>query len=74
MISAMRHWSRPARFATLLIVVAAIILEVVAYLTYRDTVDGQAAIVNIAIVIYATVAVAVVRALDWAAHWFVRRN
>jgi hypothetical protein len=74
MIVQMRNWSRPARLVALLIVVAAIVLEVAAYLTYRDSVDGQAGLVNVAIVVYAAIAIGFIRMIDRAARRLARRG
>jgi hypothetical protein len=53
-----------------LIVVATIVLEIVAYFAYRNTVDGQDAFPAIAIFIYALIAIGVVRLADR----FIRRH
>jgi hypothetical protein len=74
MTAQMDHWSRPARLVALVIVVAAIVLEVAAFLTYRDSVDGQAGLVNIAIVVYAAIAIGFIRILDRAARRLSRRG
>ena len=46
--------SQPARYIMAAIVAATVGLEVWAYLAYRDTVDGQAVLVNFAILVYAS--------------------
>jgi hypothetical protein len=56
--------SKPARYITAAIAVATLGLEVWAYLAYRDTVDGQAVLVNFAILVYAFIAAGVVFGID----------
>ena len=56
--------SEPARYITAVLVVVTVVLEVWAYLAYRDLVDGQAVLVNVAILIYAFVAAAIVFGID----------
>jgi hypothetical protein len=47
-----------------LIIVAVVVLEIVAYLTYRNSVDGQGGLLNLFILVYALVAVWIVRVAD----------
>lgn len=58
--------SNPARIVVGFIVIAAVVLEIVVYLAYRNTVDGQAVFANLAVLIYALVAVWIVRVADRA--------
>jgi hypothetical protein len=66
--------SRSGRIATVIVIGAAAVLEVVAYLLYRDTVDGQAVLANAAIAVYAFLAVGVIALIDRAARAVMRRR
>ena len=66
--------SRAARIATTTVIVATVILEVVAYLVYRDAVDGQAILANVAIAVYALLAIAAISLIDRAARAVMRRR
>jgi len=59
--------SKPARYITAAAVVT-LGLEVWAYLAYRDSVDGQAVLVNFAILVYAFIAAGVVFGVDEVAR------
>jgi hypothetical protein len=56
--------SRPARVVALLIAIAVVPLEVVAYYAYRNSEDGQAGLVAPFIVIYALLAIGLVWLVD----------
>jgi len=49
-------------------------LEIAAYFTYRHTVDGQAAVLNVILLFYALIAVAFVWAIDATVHRLRRRR
>jgi hypothetical protein len=68
------HISKPARYITGAIAVATIGLEVWAYLAYRDTVDGQAVLVNFAILVYAFIAAGAVFGIDEVVRHLSRRR
>jgi hypothetical protein len=57
------YMSKPARYIMAAIVAVTLGLEVWAYLAYRNTVDGQAVLVNFAILVYAFIAAGVVSEL-----------
>ena len=69
-----RHMSKPARYVTAAIAVVTVGLEVWAYVAYRDSVDGQAVLVNFAILIYAFIAAGVVFGIDEVARHLTRRR
>ena len=56
--------SKPATYVFRAIIVAALALEVVACEVYADSADGQAVLVNVAIVVYAVLAIIVLRLTD----------
>jgi hypothetical protein len=56
--------SRPARVVAVLVAVAVVPLEIVAYFAYRNSEDGQAGLVAPFIVIYALLAIGIVWLLD----------
>jgi hypothetical protein len=66
--------SKPARYITAALVVVTLGLEICAYLAYRDSVDGQAVLVNFAILIYAFIAAGVVFGIDEVARHLSRRR
>ena len=53
--------------------IAAIALEVAAYFTYRDTIDGQSAVLFVVILLYAALAVLVVWSVDASIRRLRRR-
>jgi hypothetical protein len=66
--------SKPARYITAAIAAVTLGLEVWAYLAYRDSVDGQAVLVNVAILIYAFVVAGVVFGIDEVVRHLSRRR
>ena len=58
--------SRLARVLVALIAIAVVPLEVIAYLAYRNTVDGEVAVVGPVIVVYALLAIGGVWIVDRA--------
>jgi hypothetical protein len=66
--------SPPARYITAAIAVATLGLEVWAYLAYRDSVDGQAVLVNFAILVYAFIVAGVVFGIDEVVRHLSRRR
>ena len=66
--------SKPARYITAAVAVATLGLEVWAYLAYRNTVDGQAVLVNFAILVYAFIAAGVVFGIDEVVRHLSRRR
>ena len=50
------------------IAVLTVALEIAAYLVYRNSIDGQAGLVNVAILVFALIAVVVVRMIDAVAR------
>jgi hypothetical protein len=65
--------SRPARFLLLAIGAGVIALEIAAYFTYRNTVDGQSAVLLGVILVYAALAVLVVGVVDATVRRLLRR-
>jgi hypothetical protein len=70
----MGYMSKPARYIMAVIVAATVSLEIWAYLAYRDTVDGQAVLVNFAILVYAFIAAGVVFGIDEVVRHLGRRR
>jgi hypothetical protein len=66
--------SKPARFTMAAIILATLGLEVWAYLAFRDTVDGQPVLLNVALAVYAFIAVGAVYGLDAVVRWLLRRR
>ena len=66
--------SWPARVVALLVAIAVVPLEVVAYFAYRNSEDGQVGLVAPFIVLYALLAIAVVWLVDRAIPAVRRRR
>lgn len=66
--------SRPAWILVCLIATATAASEIAVYLAYRNTVDGQDALPNVFILVYAGIAVVLVRAGDQAIRRFRERR
>jgi uncharacterized membrane protein len=65
----------PGRIVVGVIVVAAIVCEIVAFFAYRNSVDGQAGVLNLILAIYAVLAIALVWGIDRLARSLgARRN
>jgi hypothetical protein len=66
--------SKPALYITAALAVVTLGLEVWAYLAYRDSVDGQAVLVNVAILVYAFIVAGVVFGIDEFVRHLSRRR
>jgi hypothetical protein len=66
--------SRPAWILVGVIAAATVGIEIAVYLAYRNTVDGQAALPGVFTLVYAGIAVGLVRAGDGAGRRFRQRH
>lgn len=66
--------SKPARVVAVVVAIAAAVLEVVAYLMYQDTVDGQAVLLNVAIAVYTLFALGAIAVADHLVRAVARRR
>jgi membrane protein YdbS with pleckstrin-like domain len=64
--------SKPARWITLVVGVAVVVMEIVAYFVYRDAIDGVFA--NLAIAIYGLFALVAVWVIDRLVRYLHRRG